>query len=225
MQMNQITHWLDSSNVYGSSESMTRRLRRGFGGQLKVTRQAGSKAGALPSCSAQRSDSSVGMCSRCPSCFFAGDVRANEQLNLIVMHTVWMREHNRVARALQKLNPEWDDERLFQEARRITNAEYQHVVYKEWLPLILGNSFMTSFGLWPLSKGYSREYRDDFDPRVTNEFATAAFRFGHSLIPKHFNRIHRTRSGNGFTTKMDLREVFFRPNAMKKEASMFLIDI
>ncbi len=76
---------------------------------------------------------------------------------------------------------------------------------------------MTSFGLWPLSKGYSKEYRDDFDPRITNEFATAAFRsdfedffinfswilyeipwshyfrFGHSLIPKHFNRIRRTR--------------------------------
>ena len=40
----------------------------------------------------------------------------------------------------------------------------------------LGKSFMTSFGLWPLSKGYSKEYRDDFDPRITNEFATAAFR-------------------------------------------------
>ncbi len=65
-------------------------------------------------------------------------MRANEQLNLIVMHTVWMREHNRIARKLQKLNRGWDDERLFQEARRITNAEYQHIVYKEWLPLVLG---------------------------------------------------------------------------------------
>ena len=52
---------------------------------------------------------------------------------------------------------------------------------------------MSLFGLWPLSKGYSSQYRDDFDPRITNEFATAAFRFGHSLIPKHFERIRRTR--------------------------------
>ena len=109
---------------------------------------------------------------------FKGDVRANEQLNLIVLHTVWLREHNRVARFLQRMNPFWDDERLYQEARRITTAEYQHIVYNEWLPIILGNEFMTSFGLWPLTKGFSTDYRDDFDPRITNEFATAAFRYG-----------------------------------------------
>ena len=39
-----------------------------------------------------------------------------------------------------------------------------------------GNKFMTSFGLLPLSKGYSSDYLDTFDPRVTNEFSTAAFR-------------------------------------------------
>ncbi len=39
-----------------------------------------------------------------------------------------------------------------------------------------GNQFMTNFGLWPLTKGFSTDYLDDFDPRVTNEFSTAAFR-------------------------------------------------
>ena len=56
-----------------------------------------------------------------------------------------------------------------------------------------GNEFMSRFNLWPLSQGYSSEYRDDFDTRITNEFATAAFRFGHSLIPGFVNRIQRTR--------------------------------
>ena len=98
------------------------------------------------------------MCSGCNHCFFAGDVRANEQLNLIVMHTVWMREHNRIARFLQVQHPEWTDEKLFQEARRIVIAEYQHIIYHEWLPLIVGSELMTSFGLWPLSQGYSDQY-------------------------------------------------------------------
>ena len=80
-------------------------------------------------------------------------MRANEQFNLIVMHTVWMREHNRIADALSAANPNLSDEQLFQETRRIVIAEYQHIIYNEWLPLIVGKNMMDTFGLWPLTKG------------------------------------------------------------------------
>ena len=54
-----------------------------------------------------------------------GDSRSNEQPGLTVYHTVWVREHNRLARLLAYLNPHWDDQRLYQEARRIVIAETQ----------------------------------------------------------------------------------------------------
>ena len=58
-------------------------------------------------------------------CFLAGDVRANEQLGLLALHTVWLREHNRVAGALRRLNPHWDGDRLFHEARKVVGAQMQ----------------------------------------------------------------------------------------------------
>ena len=68
----------------------------------------------------------------------SGDFRVNEQPNLAVMHTLWMREHNRIARKLKSLQPSWDDETVYQESRRIVGAEMQHITYNEWLPIILG---------------------------------------------------------------------------------------
>ena len=130
-----------------------------------------------------------------------------------------MREHNRVAKELKKAHRRWNDDKLFEEARRIVIAEYQHIIYNEWLPIILGKDFMNSVGISTLSSGYSNAYfgegakPEQFDPRVSNEFATAAFRFGHSLIPPNYKRFSQSsrRSNSRETTEFSQRKAFFTP--------------
>ena len=137
------------------------------------------------------------------------------------MHTIWLREHNRVASALHHFHPYWNDEKLYQETRRIIIAEIQHITYKEWLPIILGNEYMRTNGLDTLEAGYSDSYfsegitLEQWDPRVTNEFAAAAFRFGHSLIPSTFNVPYR-RSGKN-VAGYQLQSTFFKPTEFRED--------
>ena len=71
-------------------------------------------------------------------CFMAGDYRANEQLALLAMHNLWVRQHNTLVDILKKINPHWHPEQLYQEARKIVGAQMQVITYEKWLPYILG---------------------------------------------------------------------------------------
>ena len=94
------------------------------------------------------------------------------------MHTLWVREHNRIARELKKVNPNWNDDLLFLTTRKIVGAIWQHIVYTEFLPNLI-----------QLPK--YKNYNPRTDPSLINGFAHAAFRFGHSLVPDQFEQLDK----------------------------------
>lgn len=70
-----------------------------------------------------------------------GDDRLNQHASLTALHTIWLREHNRVAKELVRQMPGRSDEFYFQQARRIVIAELQHITYNEYLPILLGKVY------------------------------------------------------------------------------------
>ena len=62
---------------------------------------------------------------------------------LNVLHTIWVREHNRMARKLKQINTEWNGEKVFQETRKILGAMMQHITYNEYLPALLSRRMVS----------------------------------------------------------------------------------
>ena len=192
-QLNSITSFIDASNVYGSSEERIKELRDFESvGLMRVLppRYTTTSKSLLP----HQSSSDPGTCRcRCGfperNCFRAGDIRANEVVSLTAMHTVWIREHNRIASRLADLNRCWDSDRVFFETRKIIGAIMQHITYNEYLPLILGKSGMDKYRIRLHRLHASHQFYDPkINPGIANVFATAAFRFGHSQLQNDFPR-------------------------------------
>ncbi|XP_052280762.1 chorion peroxidase-like [Dreissena polymorpha] len=196
-QLNQNTHFIDGSHIYGSDKTTADSLRTFVGGKLSTNNDL------LPSGGA---GCIVSDASR--PCFRAGDPRVNQQPALASLQTVWVREHNRLVAALAALRPSWSDETLYQEARKIVIAIIQHVSFNEYLQEILGQSTMIQYGLKPLASGHFGGYSDSEKPIIRNGFSAAAFRFGHSMI------YHRIQAHNGAIKTSDklLKDEFLRPD-------------
>lgn len=178
--------------IYGSSAEQTRSLRSKSRGQM-LTHVGGDGDSDSDSdgdplrpqympLAASESNACHSGGDYAGTCYTAGDVRANAQPHLTAMHTLWMREHNRVAGLLAVINPHWDDERAFQEARKIVTASIQHITYSEWLPALLGKKYTKRNGLELSPKGYSDAYDETADPTVSNSFATAILPFVNSMF-------------------------------------------
>ncbi|XP_008180110.2 chorion peroxidase-like [Acyrthosiphon pisum] len=171
--------------IYGSSAKRTWSLRTNLGGQLLTSMgfDIESQGDPVQPQNMPLEDTESNACQYdSVTCYMAGDIRANALPQLTVMHTLWMREHNWLAKLLSHVNPHWDDERIFQEARKIVTASIQHITYTEWLPALLRENYTRRRGLEPSTKGYSNSYNEIIDPSVSNSFATAVLPFANFMI-------------------------------------------
>ncbi|XP_070556076.1 peroxidasin-like isoform X2 [Ptychodera flava] len=213
-QMNAITSYIDGSLVYGSSESMAGRLRAFDGkGGMKVSKI--NQNGSFPLLpfdkDARMVCESDGKNPTIP-CFLTGDTRANELTGLTSLHTLFIREHNRLAGLLSDLNPDWDDETIYQEARKIVGAQIQHISYYDYMPKILDEASVRELQS-------QTTYKPEVDASIFNVFATAAYRFGHATVKPILRRLgpdfKPIEQGN-----LRLHEAFFQPWRIVQEGGI-----
>lgn len=128
-QMNAITSFMDAQVVYGHTPKLESFLRdlSGFNGKLAVNDQFKDPKGRpyLPFIATLPSACQQDLQGERVECFSAGDSRVNEGLPLISLHTLWLREHNRIADALRHINDHWSPETIYQETRKIIGALHQ----------------------------------------------------------------------------------------------------
>uniref|UniRef100_A0A182J2E0 Uncharacterized protein n=1 Tax=Anopheles atroparvus TaxID=41427 RepID=A0A182J2E0_ANOAO len=177
-QTNQATSFLDASPIYSSNPRSSDNARIFRSGLLLFGRGPPHEDVCFRAALANQ-------------CIRPGDSRSGEQPGLLMMHMIWVNEHNQIATRLADLNPHWSDEKVYQEARRIVGALFQHITYREFLPLVLGREVCRLFGLELETSGYYRGYDAAVNPTVANEFSAAAFRFGHSLVQSTYMRADR----------------------------------
>ncbi|XP_034051019.1 thyroid peroxidase [Thalassophryne amazonica] len=220
-QMNAITSFIDASVVYGHTPVLQQSLRdiHSRNGKLAVNTHFSDSEGRpyLPSVATVPS-----ACHQDPNdpqrerveCFRAGDSRANEGLPLTALHTLWLREHNRIAETLRWLNGHWSPETVYQETRKIIGALHQIITMRDYVPKIIGlESFQRYIGPY---KGYD----PTTDPSASNVFATAAFRFGHATVSPILRRLNESFQEHEQFPHLRLHNTFFCPWRIVKEGGI-----
>uniref|UniRef100_A0A672JTL3 Eosinophil peroxidase-like n=1 Tax=Salarias fasciatus TaxID=181472 RepID=A0A672JTL3_SALFA len=213
-QMNTLTSLVDAGHLYGSDEAKAHFLRNltTDDGYLRVNTIYDDNGRALlpfvnmntSMCATRQRITGDPNAKEVP-CFLAGDERSNENIALTSLHTLFLREHNRLARLLKMKNPYWDGERIYQEARKIIGAYFQIMMYRDFLPLILGpDAIAAKLSTYP-------GYDESVDPSISNVFATAAYRFAHTMIHPFISRLDENYNEHPLFPTQPLHRCFMAP--------------
>ena len=178
LALNLQTGWIDASQVYGYGQEVPRvgggfaptpdALREFVGGRMLV-----GDDDMLP-----RVASPLGPLFP-PDVFLCGDFfpRCNETPGLAVIHTLFVREHNRKVAEYQAADRRLSDEDLFQLGRRWVISLMQSITVNEFIPTLTGRNVRRYAGHDPTVDG-----------RMSTEFAGAAFRLGHTMLPRQMEQ-------------------------------------
>lgn len=193
---NIISSFMDASNVYGYSTDRAFELRLIDGSGKMKTETADNGEQIMPyNINGIHNEVPSGST---PSDFsLAGDVRANENIYLASMHTLFVREHNRQCDQIAIDFPVWagQDELIFQHARRRVAGLTQVITMNEFLPGLLGSASPVP---WV-------RYDRDINPKIAIEISAAFFRIGHTMLSSSLKT-----DGSGGTIL--LRDAFFNPS-------------
>ena len=207
-----MTGWLDLSVIYGSASERAIAIRTMQNGKIEM--QAGGNLAYN-----HKGIANLNLFGKkIERLVVSGDNRVNVQPGLLTMHTLWAREHNRVADELLAKDPTMTDRNVFLLARAATIATYQSVLLYEWLPTVLGAAALRRHHLNSYADGGGYQ-PDSIDARVANEFASVAFRFGHSQVTDILHRL----GADGKSTKyghLHLRDNYFSPGRVLKQGGL-----
>lgn len=149
--INMASTWLDISSLYGSTPDVALKLRSKVDGKLltQEVRAPGTKASAsyLPF-NTMNVSTNTRPNVRVEDLFAGGDPRTNEDWLMLGVHTLLLREHNRLCDILKKQKPGWDDEQLYQTVRLLMSAKYA----------LIANSYQMAYWTdempWPRDDGF-----------------------------------------------------------------------
>ncbi len=177
-QVNTVSSYIDGWSVYGGTDERLDWLRDGTldGDPTNNEATLMNEGGYLPTAASRPNEERPSvelqgqLIVNSGDAVVAGDERANENLGLTAVHTLFLREHNRIVEALPD---DLDEETKFQVARRVIAAMQQYITYEEFLPA-MGVDLDRYEG-----------YDPTVDPSITNEFATVGYR-AHSAVHGEF---------------------------------------
>ncbi|KAJ3228532.1 hypothetical protein HDU81_006131 [Chytriomyces hyalinus] len=159
---NAFTSFIDCSGLYGNSFADATSMRSFQSGRLKSVMM---DTGEYPP-----------ILSNGYFAYTIGNI--NMMPHLLLPYLMFFREHNRRANELSQVHPTWDDELLYQRARRWVISLVQRITAEFYIPAVTGDKLDAYTG-----------YKPSVHPQIDLFFANVAFRYGHSAVNNLITRI------------------------------------